>query len=54
MLIELSIRDLALFESAELEFGPGFNVITGQTGAGKSLALGASSCSSDSVPGPRW
>ncbi len=41
MLIELSIRDLALFESAELEFGPGFNVITGQTGAGKSLALGA-------------
>jgi DNA repair protein RecN (Recombination protein N) len=41
MLIELSIRDLALFESVELELGTGLNVLTGETGAGKSLALGA-------------
>jgi len=41
MLIEISIRDLALFESAELEFGSGFNVLTGQTGSGKSLSLRA-------------
>ncbi|MFT7670509.1 MAG: DNA repair protein RecN (Recombination protein N) [Planctomycetota bacterium] len=41
MLTDISIRDLALFESAELEYGEGLNVITGQTGAGKSLALRA-------------
>ena len=41
MLIEISIRDLALFEEAELEFGTGFNVLTGQTGSGKSLSLRA-------------
>ena len=41
MLIDISIRDLALFESAELEFGTGLNVLTGQTGAGKSLSLRA-------------
>jgi len=37
----LRIRDLALVESAELEFGPGLNVLTGETGAGKSIVLGA-------------
>ncbi len=41
MLIDISIRDLALFESAELEYERGFNVLTGQTGAGKSLSLRA-------------
>ena len=41
MLVELSIRDLALIEAAELAFGPGLNVITGETGAGKSLLVGA-------------
>lgn len=41
MLVELSIRDLALIEAAELPFGPGLNVITGETGAGKSLVVGA-------------
>ncbi|MCB9915575.1 MAG: DNA repair protein RecN [Planctomycetes bacterium] len=41
MLVELSIRNLALFEAAEFCFGEGLNVITGETGAGKSLALGA-------------
>jgi len=41
MLVELSIRDLALIESLELELGPGLNVLTGETGAGKSLLVGA-------------
>ncbi|MDP6538444.1 MAG: DNA repair protein RecN [Planctomycetota bacterium] len=41
MLTELCIRDLALIERAELSFGPGLNVITGETGAGKSLLIGA-------------
>ncbi|MDF1798487.1 MAG: DNA repair protein RecN [Planctomycetota bacterium] len=41
MLAELSIRDLALIEAAELSFGTGLNVITGETGAGKSLLVGA-------------
>jgi DNA repair protein RecN (Recombination protein N) len=41
MLLELSIENLALFERAELTLGPGLNVITGETGAGKSLLVGA-------------
>lgn len=41
MLVELSIQDVALLERAELEFGSGLNVITGETGAGKSLLIGA-------------
>jgi DNA repair protein RecN (Recombination protein N) len=41
MLLELVVRDLALFERQELAFGPGLNVLTGETGAGKSLLIGA-------------
>lgn len=41
MIETLRIRDLALVEAAELEFGPGLNVLTGETGAGKSIVLGA-------------
>ncbi|MCK6445253.1 MAG: DNA repair protein RecN [Planctomycetes bacterium] len=41
MLTELEIRDLALIERAELTFGAGLNTITGETGAGKSLLVGA-------------
>ncbi|MCC6348998.1 MAG: DNA repair protein RecN [Candidatus Eisenbacteria bacterium] len=37
MLDRLSIRDVALVERAEIEFGPGLHVVTGETGAGKSL-----------------
>jgi DNA repair protein RecN (Recombination protein N) len=37
MLAELSIDDLVLISAARLEFSPGLNVITGETGAGKSL-----------------
>lgn len=38
---ELSVRNLALLEDARLEFGPGFLVLTGETGAGKSILLDA-------------
>lgn len=41
MLRELHIQNLAVIEEAQIEFGPGLNVFTGQTGAGKSLVLGA-------------
>ncbi|WP_419190616.1 DNA repair protein RecN [Saltatorellus ferox] len=41
MLVELSLQDLALFELAALEFGPGLNAVTGETGAGKSLLVDA-------------
>jgi DNA repair protein RecN (Recombination protein N) len=41
MLTELAIRDLALIERADLEFGPGLNVVSGETGAGKSLLVDA-------------
>ena len=41
MLVELSIRALALFADASFSFGEGLNCITGETGAGKSLFIGA-------------
>ncbi|HVP14256.1 MAG TPA: AAA family ATPase, partial [Terriglobales bacterium] len=41
MLERLTIRDLVLVERAEVEFGPGLNVVTGETGAGKTLLVQA-------------
>lgn len=41
MLAELNIRDFALIESLRLAFGSGLNVLTGETGAGKSIILDA-------------
>lgn len=41
MLRELNIQNLAVIKATSIEFGPGLNVFTGQTGAGKSLILGA-------------
>jgi DNA repair protein RecN (Recombination protein N) len=40
-LIELSVTDLALIDRLRLELQPGLNVITGETGAGKSLVIDA-------------
>jgi DNA repair protein RecN (Recombination protein N) len=40
-LLELSVRDLALIERVRLELEPGLNVLTGETGAGKSLLIDA-------------
>ena len=41
MLEDLSIKDFALIDSASVEFGSGFTVLSGETGAGKSLLIGA-------------
>ena len=41
MIRRIAIRDLALMDRAELELGAGFTVVTGETGAGKSVLLGA-------------
>ena len=41
MLLTLSIADFVLVERLELDFQPGFAVLTGETGAGKSILLGA-------------
>src|ERR1700751_4653349 len=41
MLRFLSIKRLAVIDSIEVEFGPGFNVLTGETGAGKSILVEA-------------
>jgi DNA repair protein RecN (Recombination protein N) len=41
MLAELHVRNLALIESLSLTFGPGANILTGETGAGKSILAGA-------------
>src|SRR5687767_7990984 len=41
MLRFLAIRRLAVIDQLELEFQPGLNVLTGETGAGKSIVVGA-------------
>ncbi|NNM76626.1 DNA repair protein RecN [Sphingomonas sp. ID1715] len=41
MLLSLSIRDVVLIEALELSFAPGLGVLTGETGAGKSILLDA-------------
>ncbi|HQH27600.1 MAG TPA: AAA family ATPase, partial [Oligoflexia bacterium] len=41
MLSVIRIKNFAIVEEVELEFGPGLNVITGETGAGKSIILKA-------------
>ncbi|NLW59443.1 MAG: DNA repair protein RecN [Firmicutes bacterium] len=39
MLRELMIENFALIDQLHLEFGPGFNILTGETGAGKSIII---------------
>ena len=39
MLVELTIKNIALIESLRMEFAQGFNVLTGETGAGKSIVV---------------
>ena len=41
MLRNLHVKNLALIEEVEIEFGEGLNILTGETGAGKSIILGS-------------
>ena len=41
MLTHLKVSNLAIVERTEIDFGPGLNVLTGETGAGKSVLMGA-------------
>lgn len=41
MLLDLHVKNLALIEEEEIHFGGGLNILTGETGAGKSIILGA-------------
>lgn len=41
MLLSLSIRDFVIVDALDLEFAPGFTVLTGETGAGKSILIDA-------------
>ena len=41
MLQNLHVKNLALIDEIEVEFGEGLNILTGETGAGKSIILGS-------------
>ena len=41
MLLSLHVKNLALIEEEEIEFGEGLNILTGETGAGKSIVIGS-------------
>lgn len=41
MLLSLHVKNLALIEEVEVEFGDGLNILTGETGAGKSIIIGS-------------
>ena len=41
MLLGLHVKNLALIEKAEVEFTGGLNILTGETGAGKSILIGS-------------
>ncbi|HUJ02616.1 MAG TPA: AAA family ATPase, partial [Rhizomicrobium sp.] len=53
MLASLKIRDLVLIEDVSLEFAAGLNVLTGETGAGKSILLDALGLAAGSRAGAR-
>ncbi len=41
MLRQLSLRDFVIVDALDIEFEPGFTVLTGETGAGKSILVDA-------------
>lgn len=41
MLVSLHVKNLALIDEVSVEFGPGLNILTGETGAGKSILIGS-------------
>jgi DNA repair protein RecN (Recombination protein N) len=53
VLAALSIRDIVLIEQAALEFAPGLNVLTGETGTGKSILLDSLGLAAGGATGPK-
>lgn len=47
MLQSIYIQNYALIDTLDISFTPGFSVITGETGAGKSIIWAPSACCSD-------
>ena len=41
MLTHLHVKNVALIEEAEIDFEEGLNILTGETGAGKSILIGS-------------
>ena len=41
MLVNLHVKNLALIDESEVDFGRGLNILTGETGAGKSILMGS-------------
>ena len=41
MLLHLHVKNLALIRETEIDFSPGLNILTGETGAGKSILIGS-------------
>ena len=41
MLVSLHVKNMALIKEVEVEFGRGLDIMTGETGAGKSIVIGA-------------
>jgi DNA repair protein RecN (Recombination protein N) len=39
MLLNLHVKNIALIDDVEIDFGQGLNILTGETGAGKSLII---------------
>ena len=50
MLKRLTVSNLAIVERAEAEFASGLNVITGETGSGKSVLIGALDLALGGIP----
>ena len=44
MLLELHVKNFALIDEADLTFREGFNILTGETGSGKSILIGSVTC----------
>src|SRR4030067_557762 len=53
MLIERSVRNLAIFSDVRVPFAPGLNIVTGETGAGKSILVEAIRPAPGEKAGPR-
>src|SRR4051812_29082041 len=53
-LAELSIRDFAIIDALRIEWDPGFNVLTGETGAGKSIIIDALGVAFGDRAGSEW